>query len=62
MSRASRELNPLIRHQHRAVGHRLTLSVFTHQKHVTVAESEDVARVDRVLADIRLRREIRDHP
>ncbi len=36
----------IVRRQHRAVGHRLTMSVFTEQKHVTVAEYEDVARGD----------------
>jgi DNA-binding transcriptional LysR family regulator len=47
----------IVRHRHRAVGRLLTLSVFTHQRHVTVAESEDVALVDRALADIKLCRE-----
>jgi DNA-binding transcriptional LysR family regulator len=47
----------IVRQRHRAIGRRLTLSVFTHQRHVTVAAYEDVARVDRALADIRLRRE-----
>jgi DNA-binding transcriptional LysR family regulator len=45
----------IVRHRHRAVGRRLTLSVFTHQRHVTATESEDAARVDRALADIKLR-------
>jgi DNA-binding transcriptional LysR family regulator len=47
----------IVRHRHRDIGRRLTLRVFTNQRHVTVAEWEDVARVDRALADIQLSRD-----
>jgi DNA-binding transcriptional LysR family regulator len=47
----------IVRHRHRAVGRRLTLSAFTHQRHVIPPASEDVAHVDRALAEIQLHRE-----
>jgi DNA-binding transcriptional LysR family regulator len=49
----------IIGRRHRAAGRlrRLTMSFFTQQRHVTVAGSEDIASVDRALANIPLRRE-----
>jgi len=44
-------------HCHPAAGRRLTMSFFTSQMDVTVAGREDVAGIDRALANIPLRRE-----